>query len=186
VAASIRSIRDALDVRLGSLDGKVSNFQRETVALGCRSLAKGDFAPEGGFDSEAPSGANLLCNEVLALLDRLRPNLARDISVRALIELRGSVIDIERIYPALRDGKGGRLAASGRPGDHDHPRLHSVRRGKKAADSLSGRNVVSGSEFNRIGEARRRHRTRAACRGEAPSSRAAPFHRRYRDLEALE
>ena len=67
MAASIRSIRDALDVRLGSLDGKVSHFERETVALGRRGLAKGDFAPEGGFDSEAPSGANVLCNEVLAL-----------------------------------------------------------------------------------------------------------------------
>jgi hypothetical protein len=33
VAASIRSIRDALDVRLGSLDGKVSHFERETIAL---------------------------------------------------------------------------------------------------------------------------------------------------------
>ena len=77
MAASIRSIRDALDVRLGSLDGKVSHFERETVTLGCRGLAKGDFAPEGGFDSEAPSGANVLRNEVLALLDRLRPNLAR-------------------------------------------------------------------------------------------------------------
>jgi hypothetical protein len=101
------------------------------------------------FDSEAPSGANVLCNEVLALLDRLRPNLARDISVRAQIELRGSVIDIERIHPALSDGKGGSFAASGRPGDHDHPGLHSARRGKKAADSFLGRNVVSGSEFNR-------------------------------------
>jgi hypothetical protein len=109
----------------------------------------------------------VLCNEVLALLDRLRSNLARDISVRAQIKFRGSVIDIERIHPALSDGKGGRLAASGRPGDHDHPGLHSARRGKKATDSFSGRNVVSGSEFNRIGEARRRHRTRAACRGEA-------------------
>jgi len=105
VAASIRSIRDALDVRLGSLDGKVSHFERETVALGRRGLAKGDFAPEGGFDSEAPSGANVLCNEVLALLDRLRSNLARDISVRAQIKFRGSVIDIERIHPALSDAR---------------------------------------------------------------------------------
>jgi len=64
VAASIRSIRDALDVRLGSLDGKESHSEREIVALGCRG-------------------------------------------VRAQIELRGSVIEIERIHPALSDGKGG-------------------------------------------------------------------------------
>ena len=40
MAASIRSIRDALDVRLGPLDGKVSHFERETIALGRRGLAK--------------------------------------------------------------------------------------------------------------------------------------------------
>ena len=73
MAASIRSIRDALDVRLGSLDGKVSHFESKAVALGCSGLAKRDFAPQGGFDSEASSGTNVLWNEILTLLDGLRP-----------------------------------------------------------------------------------------------------------------
>ena len=129
MAASIRSIRDALDVRLGSLDGKVSHFESKAVALGCSGLAKRDFAPQGGFDSEASSGTNVLWNEILTLLDGPRPNLTRDIPERALIELRGSVIDVGRIHAAFSDGKGGRLAASWRPGDHNHPGLHSARSG---------------------------------------------------------
>ena len=124
MAPSFGPVGNAFDVRFRVHDGDVSHLEREAVGARETRLLERDVRPKRGLDCEALSLADVVGNEFLALFDRLRSNLDRNVSVGAVVQSRCSVIDVEVINAGGRDGEGCGLTAAGGAGDHNHAGSH--------------------------------------------------------------
>jgi len=102
----------------------VSHLDLETLGACMVCLPESDIAAQRGLDCEALMIPNMGFNEYFELLVHNSPDFQRNTLVGTVVQLRASIIGIERIDTETIDRKSHRLPAAGRAGNYDHLWVH--------------------------------------------------------------
>jgi len=116
---------NALQILLEAVQRDVSHLDLETLGACMVRLMKCDVTPQRGFDREALVTPNVVFDEGFKLFVHNGPDFQRNTLIRAVVQLRASIIGIERIDAETIDGESYRFPTAGRTGNYDHFGTHS-------------------------------------------------------------
>jgi len=102
----------------------VAHLDLKTLGACLVRLTKGDVTPQRGFDREALVIPNVVFDEGFKLFVHNGPDFQRNTLIRAVVQLRASIIGIERIDAETIDGESYRFPTAGRTGNYDHFGTH--------------------------------------------------------------
>src|SRR5262249_47630912 len=138
VSARVRTCLDSLE-----LHGEIA--QRQIAHLGCEScglrerrLFKSHRGTQSRFDCKARSALDAPQDERLELAVDGLADMFGNADVRSMVEFSGAIVGVETGNSEARYREDGRLTASGRPGDHDHPGRHQPPKSRSWPSCMSG------------------------------------------------
>jgi hypothetical protein len=124
VSTGERPRNNALQILLEAVERDVSHLDLETLGACMVSLPKGDIAAQRGLDCETLVIPDMAFNECFELFVHNSPDFQRNTLIGTVVQLRASIIGIERIDAETIDGESDRFPAAGRTGNYDHFGTH--------------------------------------------------------------
>jgi hypothetical protein len=124
VSTGERPRNNALQILLEAVERDVSHLDLETLGACMVCLPKGYIAAQRGLDCETLVIPDMAFNECFELFVHNSPDFQRNTLIGTVVQLRASIIGIERIDAETIDGESHRFPAAGRTGNYDHFGTH--------------------------------------------------------------